>query len=317
MWVLPFISALFAAIALAMLVWVWLTSPSVDASRLEAAMRDVSPAEAPPAAPSASPSDHLGGVSRLIGKRPWVDRLQLELLRADWVMRPSEFIVFDLLVAVAVAVAATLLLHSIVATLLGLVLGHMAIWLVLKSRQASRNRTLSAMLPDMLDTLCSSLRAGFWVGQAMTLIQGQSGPPISQEFQRSLEEIRLGQSLSAALESMVLRTGNYDLALVVSAIQTQLEIGGNMAEVLERISAMIRERVQLKTEIAIAASEGRISSIVLLALPIVMATLIHIVNPHYLEPLTTTMFGRVILGGAIGLMILGGAILNRLTAIEP
>ncbi|MEN6304782.1 MAG: type II secretion system F family protein, partial [Armatimonadia bacterium] len=163
---------------------------------------------------------------------------------------------------------------------------------------------------------CSSLRAGFSVGQAMNRVQGQMPPPIATEFRNALEEMRLGRSLADALETMVARTSNYDLALVVSAVQTQLEIGGNIAEVLSNIASMIRERVKLKGEIAVASAEGRLSATVLLAMPVGMALVIRIMNGSYLDPLVSTAEGRLMLATGAALMVLGALILNKLTAIE-
>ena len=154
------------------------------------------------------------------------------------------------------------------------------------------------------------------MGQAMNRVQGQSSPPISDEFRQALEEIRLGRSLPAALETIIVRTANYDHALVVSAIQTQLEIGGNIAEVLTNIALMIRERVKLKGEISVASAEGRLSAVVLLALPVGMGLLIRVMNGTYLDPLFTTNEGKLLLGMAAVLMIVGGLILNKLVAIE-
>lgn len=318
MWVLPMISGIFAAASLTMFIWAVLLAEPKSEVRLAAAMEEVSavPYMAPPGEEPWETADRAAGIARMIKGLPWVDHLQIQLLRAGWMIKPSEFIAFTALGALAVALLLMLATHSNWMAIPGLLIAYCVVWLVLKSRQISRNRALSTQLPDVLDMLCSSLRAGFSVGQAMKRIQGQTTPPIAEEFRHALEEVRLGRSLSAALETMVVRTGNYDLTLVVSAIQTQLEIGGNLAEVLSNIASMIRERVKLKGEIAVASAEGRLSAVVLLAMPIGMGLIIRVMNGTYLDPLFNTAEGKLLLIFGAALMVAGAAILNRLTAID-
>lgn len=319
MWVLPTISSILGAVSLAMFIYA-LRAPSIRAqARLDTAMSGVEPVQQTvfpeQAMPWASP-DRAASISALMERLPWVDVLQLQLLRAGWIVRPSEFIAFSSLGALAAAGGLALLTHSNLMALPGLLAPYGAAWLWLKARQSTRNRALNAQLPDMLDMMSSSLRAGFSAGQALNRVHAQMLPPVADEVGRTLEEIRFGRSLATALEAMVARTGSYDVALVVSAIQTQLETGGNMSEVLDKIAAMIRERVWLKGEITIAASEGRLSAIVLVILPIAMTLLIQTLNPSYLKPLFATSTGHIMLGIAILLMLVGSWSLHRLTSIE-
>ncbi|MEN6403973.1 MAG: type II secretion system F family protein [Armatimonadia bacterium] len=318
LWLLPVLSGVFGAASLIMFIWAILIADSESGMRLAAAMQEVKPSAIaqPPGSEPWETADRASGISRMIAHLPWVDRLQVQLLRAGWLVKPSEFIAFSTLGALLLASLFMLVTGSSWMGLPGLLIAFCIVWLALKSRQASRNRALSAQLPDVLDMLCSSLRAGFSVGQAMNRVQGQMPPPIATEFRNALEEMRLGRSLADALETMVARTSNYDLALVVSAVQTQLEIGGNIAEVLSNIASMIRERVKLKGEIAVASAEGRLSATVLLAMPVGMALVIRIMNGSYLDPLVSTAEGRLMLATGAALMVLGALILNKLTAIE-
>lgn len=318
MWILPWLSGVLGTASLTLFVWaIWLLEPPRQ-SRLATALDGVGTPDdsGPPGEEPWETVDRAASITRMIARLPWVDKLQIQLLRAGWMLKPSEFIAFSALGALALSSLLMLATHSNWMAIPGFAVACTLVWIVLRSRQISRNRALSAQLPDTLDMICSALRAGFSFGQAMNRVRGQTTPPLSDEFRHALEEIRLGRSLSAALETMVVRTANYDLALVVSAIQTQLEIGGNVAEVLSNIASMIRERVKLKGEIAVASAEGRLSAIVLLAMPVGMGLLIRVLHPTYLNPLFGTPEGKLLLiiGGA--LMLVGGLILNRLTAID-
>lgn len=319
MWILPYVSATLGLISVGMFIRAIFLPDTTATARLSAALQENAPAGAVPHSPPpllSEGADLTEGVSRLTRQLALLDRLQIQLLRAGWVVRPSEFLIFASLGAVAAAALLMFVSRSWWMGIPGLLVGYGSAWVMLQSRQTARNRTLSAQLPDALDMLCSSLRAGFSVGQAMHRVQTQCTPPISEEFGRAIEEIRFGRSLSVALETMVIRTANYDLALVVSAIQTQLETGGNMAEVLAKIATMIRERVRLKGEVAIASAEGRLSAAILLAMPFVMGFAIRFMNPSYLNPLVTTPEGKVMLVIGISLMLLGAWVLNKLTSIE-
>jgi len=123
-------------------------------------------------------------------------------------------------------------------------------------------------------------------------------------------------SLEAALDHLVARTANYDLELIVSAVQTQLSLGGNLAEILGNIAEMIRERVRLSGEISAATAEGRMSAGILLAMPFGVAILISIVSPAYLAPLFAKPLGWAMLGGGALLMLLGTITIKKMMDID-
>ncbi len=150
----------------------------------------------------------------------------------------------------------------------------------------------------------------------MQLIASQMHPPISEEFFRVVEEVQFGASVSEALDNLIDRTRDYDLELVVAAVQTQLEIGGNLAEILDNIGGMIRERVKLSGEIAAATAEGRMSAGILLALPFGIAFVMNITNPGYMTPLFTTHLGHILLLIGLALMGLGAIVIKKLVTID-
>ena len=163
---------------------------------------------------------------------------------------------------------------------------------------ARRQAALTSQLPDALDMLGSALRSGYALTRGFQVVSSQMHPPISEEFERVLQDVQVGISVSEALDGLLLRTDSYDLELVVAAMQTQLTMGGNLSEVLDKIAHMIRERVRLQGEINAATSEGRMSAGILIAMPIVMCIAISAVNPHYLDPLFSERLGIMMLMGA-------------------
>ena len=242
--------------------------------------------------------------------------LQVNLLRAGLLLRPSEFVALSVACFIVVALIVRMVTGTTVtAMLVGLIAvagPHM--WM--KSRQSRRTRAISAQLPDALDMLGAALRSGFAFQRGLQLIRSQMHPPISEEFGRVIAETQFGVSLEVALDSLVIRTGNYDLELVVSAVQTQLSLGGNLAEILTNIAAMIRERVRLAGEIGAATAEGRMSAGILLAMPFGVGILISISSPSYLAPLFSNPLGLAMLGGGAVLMLLGAVTIKKMIDID-
>lgn len=259
--------------------------------------------------------DQSSAVAHLLAGVPWFERLQLEILGAGWLLRPSEFVYICCGAALGTAILMLLLTRTPFLGFLGLA-GFFIPWAIMKSKQAARSKALSSQIPDALDMLCSALRSGFAISRGMQLVQTQMHPPIAEEFGRVLDEVQYGISLPEALDGIVLRTQNYDMELLVSAVQTQLELGGNLGEVLGNISGMVRERVKLAGEIAAATAEGRLSAGILLLMPFVMALLINLINPGYLAPLLHTELGLMLIGAGLFLMIIGGLMLKKLITIE-
>lgn len=312
-------AVLLGGLSAASTVWVWRVPRRNIRLRLEPAARgtEVSlPLRSPHESTFASSQDRATTVTRLLEQLNWIDNLQLEILRTGWLLRPSEFVVLCTFASVGLAELLLVLTRSAFIAMAGLVLGVVLCWGVLRSRQAARVRALSDQLPEALDMICSALRTGFGFGQAMKLVQAQMPPPISAEFGRVLDEVTFGRSLDEALSNLIVRTRNEDLELIVVAVQTQLALGGNLAEILDNIAGMIRERVQLSREIAVASAEGRLSAYILVMLPLLMAAGIQFLNPGYLNPLLTNSLGHLLLGTGGVLMLSGALILKRLITIK-
>ena len=243
-------------------------------------------------------------------------KLQAELLRGGLLLRPSEFLIITAICAVTGFVVGWQLGHHW-AFGVGLAgLGAFAPHMHMKSKQGQRQRRISNQLPDALDLLASSLRSGHSFLRGLQVVVTQMAPPITEEFERAIDEVRLGQTLENALQHIVDRTANYDLELVISAVQTQLSIGGNLAEIMDNISSMIRERVRLAGEIAAATAEGRLSAAILGGMPFGMAFLINVVSPGYISPLFHSTLGLMLLGVAGGMMLTGVLIIKKMLEID-
>src|SRR5690606_19439772 len=144
-----------------------------------------------------------------------------------------------------------------------------------------RLRTFEGQLSDTLNLWVNALRSGYSVLQGMEAIATELPPPISREFERVVQEVRLGLSLEQALANMLRRVPSEDLDLIITAVSIQREVGGNLAEILDVISHTIRERVRIKGEIQTLTAQGRLTGWIISGLPVGLAFILYSINPDY------------------------------------
>jgi len=276
----------------------------------EVVHRDRLPAEA------GGRADPLPQLSEALRGTAFWDNVQMNLLRAGLLLRPSEALILSVLAMFAGIAIGWLVTDQPVFGVLTGALGLAVPYMIMVQRAARRQSALTSQLPDALDMLSSALRSGYALTRGFQVVSSQMHPPISEEFHRVLQEVQVGISVTDALDGLLTRSNSYDLELVVAAMQTQLTMGGNLSEVLDNIAGMIRERVRLQGEIDAATSEGRLSAIILVAMPIAMAVIISAVSPGYLNPLFEERVGIMMLLAAGALMLMGILIIRKLLDID-
>jgi tight adherence protein B len=206
-------------------------------------------------------------------------------------MRPAEFLILWAVSPIIFVAAAFAL--GIVFTGLQNPFALFAVFLVgavfprfyLRRRQARRLRQFNEQLPDTITLLANSLRAGSSFLQGIELVSREARPPISEEFERVVREMQLGMALQPALNNLVRRVASEDLELMVTAIQIQSQVGGNLATVLDAIAFTIRERVRIMGEIQTLTAMQRYSGYVITLLPVGLAGILFLVSPTYINPM--------------------------------
>ena len=187
-------------------------------------------------------------------------------------------------------------------------------WVVFK-----RSRRFSAFeknLPEALDLMVSGLRAGHSLIAAMGLVGREQPDPVGGEFKMCFEEQNYGLELKSAVENLVERVPIQDLRIVATAIMIQKESGGNLAEVLDKTSHVIRERFRLKRQIMVHTAQGRLTGLVLTCLPIVLGIGIYFVDPDMISILWHRQIGIDMMWGAAGLIMLGGFVIWKIVNID-
>jgi tight adherence protein B len=227
--------------------------------------------------------------------------LNTALERAGIDLRPGEFLVLTGSAALAVFVVGALLGGFLVGVLLALVAGIGA-RLVVSVLTARRCRAFSDQLPDTLQILAGSLRAGYGLMQAVDAVAREAPSPTAEEFRRVILENRLGRDLTEALQAMADRLGTEDLLWVVQSVDIHREIGGDLAAIFDTVSGTIRERGQLLRQVSALTAEGRLSAYVLVAMPFCLGLVMKAVNPGYFSLLT---HGAGLAMVAVGLGLIG------------
>ena len=244
-----------------------------------------------------------------------LERMESAIEVAGMKWRPGEIIVASIALAfTGLAVGWTLWGPWI--GLAGFVVGGLGLIMWVKVKAAQRRKAFYEQLPDVLMLIGGALRSGYSLQQALAAAGEDSKPPSSDEFRRTMAEVRLGADLDTALLDLSNRLGIEDFEWVVLAIQIQREVGGNLAEILEIISNTIRERDRIRRQIRALTAEGRLSALILSCLPFVMAFFIAVGNPDYLTPLWTTTPGLVMSIGGVVLMVFGIIWMRKIIRIE-
>jgi tight adherence protein B len=200
-------------------------------------------------------------------------------------------------------------------TLVGLVFGCAPIgWALFK--RSKRFNKFQQGLPVALDLMVSALRAGHSLIAAMGLVARECSDPVGTEFKGCFEEQNYGLELKAALENMVNRVPLQDLRIVSTAIMIQKESGGNLAEVLDKTSHVIRERFRLKRQVGVHTAQGRLTGWILTGLPIVLGFALYLINPEMMSLLWTREIGIKLLWAASIMIVIGGLIIRKIVNMD-
>jgi tight adherence protein B len=254
------------------------------------------------------------------------DNIKERIARADMKLRVSEYIALVwILVGVGAAVGYFAIGGLLGAVVAGVIAGQFP--RIYAGRAATtRLQTFDGQLGDTLNLWVNALRSGFSVLQGMEAIAAELPPPVSKEFERIIQEIRLGISMEGALANSLRRVPSEDYDLVITAVNIQREVGGNLAEILDIISFTIRERVRIKGEIRTLTAQGRASGWIITLLPVGLSLVLYVLNPEYISELFVNAppyviegvlpCGWLVIGGAVLMVSLGGFAIQKIVDIE-
>lgn len=255
------------------------------------------------------------GLQALLVQVPKINLLDRLLLQAASKHNVAQLLMQSLLGAVLLGSLAGLIWGRYVALpalLLGLFLPPMRLrWM----RQRRLNK-ISAQLPDALDLICRSLRAGHAFSTCLAMVGHESPEPIASEFKTTFDEITFGMSTKNALLNLAHRVPVADIRYLVIAVVIQLETGGNLTELLYLLSGLIRERFKLFAKVRVLAAEGKLSAYIMLALPFFVGGALQVVNPKYISVLFESEEGMRVVSISLLMMALGMLWMWRVVKIK-
>jgi len=239
-------------------------------------------------------------------------KISTNLAQADIKLRPAEYLAARVIAMFGVG-AVAFILSGVVLAVFGGIFGFFIPPIYVGRAKKGRLKAFDNQLADMLNLVVNGLRAGFSTLQALEAVSHEMPTPISDEFRRVVQEMQLGIPMEEALDHLMRRIHSDDLDLVITAINVQREVGGNLAEILDVISFTIRERVRIKGEISALTAQGRATAWVISALPIALVGLLFLVNRPYImqffNPETRTC--GIPMVTLAGLMIVSGFVITQ------
>jgi tight adherence protein B len=271
-------------------------------------------AETPGASVIATPLDAVPSFGELIAAR--FEKFGLLFEQADTNLTPTRFLVISGIIGVggAMLTAVAGLNLAIAPIVFFFSASFPMIWLLLRRRK--RLKQFAAQLPDALELLARALRSGHSLAAGFDLVREEMKAPISVEFGRVFEENNLGIPITDAMNNMTDRIPNLDLKFFATAIILQRQTGGDLAEILDKIGALIRDRFRIWGQIQALTGEGRLSGVVLLALPVVLFGAVYRLNPEYVMVLFRDPLGKKMLAGAVFMQLLGAYMIRKIVNIK-
>jgi len=262
----------------------------------------------------AQPLDDRPGVVETFIKR--FGNISLLFEQADTNLTVVKLLAISALMALlGISVGVVVRIHAALLPAVGLMMGLLPLfWLLWRRRR--RLKAFAAQLPDALEMISRTLRAGQSLGFGFNMVSTEMPLPISKEFGRVFEEQNLGIQIDETLRDMTERIPNLDLKFFVTALVLQRQTGGDLAEILDKIGGLIRDRFRIWGQVQALTGEGRLSGVVLLALPFVLFVAVYQLNPDYVMVLFNDPLGTKMLAVAAIMQILGALVIRKIVNIK-
>ena len=255
----------------------------------------------------------LSKVLRTVGIE---ERLELLLVQADSKATVAEVFLRCLGFAAAGGLLVALLKLPVMASGAAAVFCGIAPLVILRFQRSSRLKAFNNALPEAIDIMARALRAGHSIGSAIEVISEQAQQPVAGEFGHVSREQSLGLPFRESLMNMSRRVASQDLQFLITAMLVQKETGGNLIEILDRTGYVIRERLRIHGEVRVKTAQGRLTGWILSALPVIMGTLINLLNPGFEGPLFHDPLGKMFLYCGCGMLVVGTLIVRKIVDIK-
>jgi tight adherence protein B len=257
----------------------------------------------------------IPALNRLLSQSPAMQRLQRYIYQADLSILPGKLLLIAACCGAAPALIANLYLPGALPAA-ALVLGCAAPFGYLAMLRARRFKAFEKIFPDAIDLLARAVRAGHSFSSSLEVIASEVADPVASEFRQVYEQQKYGLATRDALLNLVERVPSVDVRFFVAAVVLQRESGGNLGELLDKLSYLIRERFKILRQVRVYTAQGRLSMVILMSFPFGLAAALSVLNPGYLRPLMTDPLGHVFIGIGLVMMTVGFLVLQKIIHIK-
>jgi tight adherence protein B len=252
----------------------------------------------------------------VVSRVPAFEDAQLMLEQAGSSMSLARFLMISVGLAVALGLGVLVLTLQWIPGALAAAFGAALPWLVFRHKRKKRFDKFEEQLPEAIDMLGRAIRAGHPLSSGLKMVADEAGEPVASEFRRTHEEHRFGLAFEDAMLAMADRVKIVDVRILVTAILIQREVGGNLAEILDNLSTVIRARFTIRRQLRVYTAQGRFSGYVLAVLPIAVGAAVYSLNPPYITLLFTDPIGKLMVLTAVIFQIIGFLWIRKIVNIE-
>ena len=265
---------------------------------------------------ASSRREALGRASRQWRRFDTYRSLEQTLERAGWNLTPVEFLIIACSLTLVCAIGVAFWQHSVWWGIAAALIAGILAPLALEFARIRRMARFEASLPDALELMAASLRSGQGFQRALQVTAEDMPSPVKEEFAMAVQDITIGHTVEESLQAIWKRVPSYEMELITTAIGIQLQVGGNLSEILQKIAGTLRERARIRGEIATLTAEGKLSAIMVFAIPIILFFWMLSKNPTYMAPLLNTDIGRMMLLVAAISECVGMIIIWKMVSME-
>ncbi len=252
----------------------------------------------------------------LLRRSARVSAMQDSLLQAGMKLRAGNFLVLCISCGLLAAFVVVVLTKTPAVAWAALVIGALIPYAVVSYRRQKRFEKIEELFPDAIDTLARAVRAGHAFTTALEMISNEAPEPLASEFRKLYEEQKFGMPVRDALMNLTQRVPLVDVKFFVTAVMLQRETGGNLAEILDNLSYVIRERFKIQRQVRVHTAQGRLTMALLMAMPPTVVAVLLMFSPDFVKPLFYDPYGHILLVVAITLQTVGYFVIRKIIKIQ-
>jgi tight adherence protein B len=258
----------------------------------------------------------IPALDTLLRRSTRVNNIQKMLAQGGLSMRAGNFLGFSALAGVVATIAAYVLSKRVEVAWVALLLGFLLPYSYASFRRNQRFEKFEELFPEAIDTLARAVRAGHAFTTALEMITAEVTEPVAGEFRQLYEEQKFGMPVRDALINLTERMPLVDVKFFVTAVMLQRETGGNLAEILDNLSYVIRERFKIQRQVRVYTAQGRLTMALLMAMPPIIVTIMLLLNPSFIRPLFADPIGHTLLVAGIILQTIGYFVIRKIIRIQ-